>query len=286
VKKKDRTPLLLKAVRWMYPKLERIAPALAHRYFVRLFFTPFRYPLPQKENKAEKFADKFFIKVAEKKVQCYSWGKGIPILLIHGWAGRATQFRRFIKPLNKAGYCVVGFDGPAHGRSEGKHTDIREFEEAIHKICEKVGQPAAIIAHSFGGGAALYAAMNGLKITKIINIATPTIGDEIISTYLKALHGSESTRDFFRKYMLSTYGKSFDQFTSSYFVRHLPYPVKLLLIHDEDDKEVEIKQAEELIKLYPAARLLRTSGLGHTRILKDDKVIKACVTFVKSGALE
>ena len=281
-KKKDRTPPLLKAIRWLYPKVEKISPATAHRYFVNLFFTPFNYPVPPKERKAETFAHRFTISVAKKKVQCYSWGEGIPVLVIHGWAGRATQFRRFIKPLNEAGYRMVGFDGPAHGHSGGKRTDIREFEEAILKISERVGQPVAIIAHSFGGGAALYAAMNGFPISTVINIATPTIGDEIINTYLKAINGSESTKDYFRKFMVSTYGKSFDQFTASYFIQHLEHPLELLLVHDEDDKEVSIKHAENLIQIYPAAELLRTKGLGHTRILKDDAVILACVTFIKT----
>jgi len=281
-KKKDRTPPLLKVVRWLYPRVENITPSLAHRYFVRLFFTPFRYPVSPKERKAETFAHRFTVVVAGKKVQCYSWGEGIPVLVIHGWAGRATQFRRFVKPLNEAGYRVVGFDGPAHGHSEGKKTDIREFEEAILKISERTGPPVAIIAHSFGGGAALYAAMKGFPIGMVINIATPTIGDEILNTYLKAINGSESTKDYFRKYMVSTLGKSFDQFTSSFFVQHLAHPLELLLIHDEDDKEVDIKHAENLLRIYPAAELLRTKGLGHTRILRDDNVIKACVTFIKN----
>jgi hypothetical protein len=284
LKKKDNTPLLLKIIRWLYPNVERLAPALAHRYFVRLFFTPLRYTVPEKEKKAETFADKFFIEVAGKKVQCYVWGKGQPVLFIHGWAGRATQFRRFVKPLTTAGYSAVGFDGPAHGNSEGKQTNILEFEEALHKIYDKIGQPVAIIAHSFGGGAALFSAMNGLPIVKLINIASPTIGDEIINTYLKAIQGSGSTMDFFKKYVVKTYGKSFDEFTSSHFIQHLPKPVKLLLVHDEGDKEVAINHAEVLIKLYPTAQLIRTKGLGHTRILKDDEVIKTCVTFIKPGA--
>ena len=197
MKKKYKTPLLLKIVRWAFPKLERLAPRLAHLYFVRLFFTPLRYSVPEKERKAETFATKFSVEVAGKKVQCYTWGTGKPVLLIHGWAGRATQFRRFIKPLNAAGYSVVGFDGPAHGNSEGRKTSVQEFYEVVCKICEKTGQPVAIIAHSFGGGVALYSAMHGLSFPKLINIASPTIGDEIINTYLRAIGGSASTGEYF-----------------------------------------------------------------------------------------
>ena len=84
--------------------------------------------------------------------------------------------------------------------------------------------------------------------------------------------------------MLKNYGKNFDEFTASYFIQHLPRPLDLLLVYDEDDREVAIKHAEELIKLYPAAKLVRTKGLGHTRILKDNNVIRTIVTFIQNEA--
>ncbi|HOX83380.1 MAG TPA: alpha/beta hydrolase [Chryseolinea sp.] len=280
-RKKDKTPFPLKVVRWIYPKVERTIPILAHTYFLRLFFTPLRYGVPEKEKKAESFAEKFTLDVADKKIQCYRWGKGKPVLFIHGWAGRATQFRRFVKPLIAAGYQVIGFDGPAHGNSTGKRTSILEFEETLKAIYKKVGEPAAIIAHSFGGGAALFAAMNGLKIHKLINIASPTIGDEIIHTYLKAINGSMATKDFFKKEIMKEYGKPFDEFTALHFIRHLPEAINLLLVHDQNDKEVSFAHAEALVKVYPASRLIKTKGLGHTRILKDNDVIQQCVTFIR-----
>jgi len=281
LKKKDQTPLLLKIVRWLYPKAERYMPSVAHWYFTRLFFTPLHYHATAKELKALKFSEPFSVIVQGKKVQCYSWGKGERIvLLVHGWAGRATQLRRFIKPLLAKGYRVVGIDGPAHGNSEGTRTSILEFEEAFRQVFKEVGEPEAIIAHSFGGGAVLFSAVNGLPVKKLINIATPTIGDEIINTYLRAINGSAKTGDYFRAYMIREFGKSFNEFTSLYFVKHLPQRIDLLLVHDEDDKEVSIRHPLALLEIYPQAQLFKTKGLGHTRILKDDAVIQKCVTFI------
>jgi pimeloyl-ACP methyl ester carboxylesterase len=204
---------------------------------------------------------------------------------MHGWAGRATQFRKFIPVLNKEGFRVVGFDGPAHGQSEGTKTNIIEFEEAFKNLYAKVGEPAAIMAHSFGGGAVLYAAVNGLRVKKLINIASPTIGDEIINTYLRAINGSASTGEFFKSYMLRKYGKAFDEYTSSHLILKVKQDFELLLVHDEDDKEVGMEHPRELKRVYPKAKLYFTKGLGHTRILKDENVIKECVTFIKTGRL-
>lgn len=283
--KKDRTPFMLKAVRWIFPRAERIAPTLTHRYFVNLFFTPLRYQTPEKERKAETFSSTFSFDIENKKVHAYTWGNSARyILVVHGWAGRATQFRRFVKPLLAAGYSVIGFDAPAHGNSEGKRTTIFEFEQVLQKIYGLKGEPEAIIAHSFGGGAVLHAAMNGLPVKKLINIASPTIGDEIINTYLRTIHGSQAAATFFKNFILSTYGKPFDEYTALHFIKHLPSPVDLLLIHDADDREVALQHAEALVKIYPSARLIRTQGLGHTRILKDNAVIEAAVTFITAGA--
>jgi predicted alpha/beta hydrolase family esterase len=284
--KKDNTPFLLKLVRWFFPRLEKFFPPLAHRYFLKIFFTPLKYTTPEKELVAEKFARKFTLEAAGKTIQCYEWGeeKDPYVLLVHGWAGRATQFRRFIKPLMNSGMRVVGFDGPAHGASSGKRTSINEFEETLRKMYQVAGEPQAIIAHSFGGVATLYSAMNGLPIRKLVNIASPTIGDEVIRTYLNAVNGSWSTGEFFKSYVLKTTGKTFDEFSALHFVKHLPRPIDLLLVHDENDKEVAINHAEALLNIYSHAHLLRTRKLGHTRILKDDEVIRRCVTFARDGA--
>jgi pimeloyl-ACP methyl ester carboxylesterase len=281
--KKDKTPLVLKVVRWGFPIAERFMPELAHWFFVKLFFSPLHYKIPVKEKKAISFADKFTLQITDKSIQCYAWGKSEKIvLLVHGWGGRATQFRRFVKPLMAAGYKVIGFDGPAHGNSSGRKTSLFEFEETLKKIYEQVGVPHAIIAHSFGGGAVLFSAMNGLSVSKLINIASPSIGDEIINTYLRAINGSSKTGEFFKGYILETTHKSFDEFTSLYFVKHLPKRIDLLLVHDENDKEVSIEHANALLDVYPQAGLYKTKGLGHTRILKNDAVIQYCVTYISN----
>ena len=279
--RKDKTPFLLKLVRWGFPRLERYFPALAHRYFLRIFFTPLKYPVPEKETKAASFAKTFTFSAAEQTIQGYIWGETGPyVLVVHGWAGRATQFRRFVKPLLQEGLRVIGFDGPAHGRSTGKRTNLFEFRETLTRLYEKHGEPTAIIAHSFGGVAVLHAAMHGLRVRKLVNIASPTIGDEVIKTYLKAVNGSWSTGLFFKDYIMRTQGKPFDEFSSLHFVAHLPEPVDILLVHDENDREVEIRHAEALVAAYPHAHLIRTRKLGHTRILKDDQVIRRIITFV------
>ncbi|GIV36717.1 MAG: alpha/beta hydrolase [Cyclobacteriaceae bacterium] len=284
---KDKSPLLLKIVRRIYPLLERYCFPLAIRFFTLVFFVPLNYRPTAKEKKAIRFAVKFTIKVAGKTIQCYRWGSSSKkVIVMHGWAGRATQFRRFIKPLLKAGYEVIGADGPAHGLSGGWRTSIVEFEEMLKVLWNTTGVPEAVIAHSFGGAAVLYAAKNGLPVKKLINIASPVIADEIINTYLRAVGGSDKTKAPFKQYVKKKYGMPFEKYTVEGFIRELKQPINLLLVHDENDTDVSLQHPLALKQMYPATLLYITRGLGHTRILKNDTVIQTIVRFIETGRLE
>ncbi len=118
MKKKDRIPLPLKLIQWTFPKMERVAPSLAGSWFVNLFFTPMKNPYKQSEIEFLKEADTFQIDYKGKKVSVYEWGSGKPVLLVHGWMGKVTQFSKMITSLNELGYKAVSFDAPAHGNSE------------------------------------------------------------------------------------------------------------------------------------------------------------------------
>ena len=283
--KRKNDPFLVRTVKWLFPKLERIAPFISDRIFRLAFTIPVRYKTPAKELSAVKAAALSSIIVSGKRIQIYSWGdESYPyVLFVHGWAGRATQFHKFIAPLNDAGYRVIGFDGPAHGRSEGKITSMKEFEESLKKIFVTFGEPRAIITHSFGGAAVLYAGARGLTFPTLINIATPYVEEEILKTYLRALGASWTSMKKFRDYVVKTQGHPFVEFTGLHNIKLLPAPIRLLMIQDEDDKEVPIINAEELLKIYPSATLHRTRGLGHTRVLNDQSIIKECVAFIDSS---
>lgn len=284
MKRKDNTPWLIRLVQWLFPKLERWAPFVAQRIFRLVFYVPAGYRVPEKEKEMESHAKLFSIRAAGKRIQGYRWGEEAKpyILLVHGWAGRATQFRKFIKPLQACGFRAIGLDGPAHGKSKGTKTTILEFEHMFREVFSKLGEPAGIITHSFGGAAIIFAAMNGLPVKKLVNIASPSIADEILKTYLRAINGSWPSAEKFKEFVLKKTGKRFEEFTAFHAIRHLPHPIDLLMIHDEGDEDVFILHAEELLKVYPSAKLIKTSGLGHTRILKDERVISKAIEFLRS----
>jgi esterase/lipase len=276
---------MMKSIRWAYPKLEKVFPKIAHRLAFRLFFTPLRYPRPQRELAIMNEAIQSKSIIAGKQTVFYSWGQeqNPVVLLVHGWMGRATQFHYIIGKLIENGYQVVAFDGPAHGESKGNKTDIREFKVAIQHVETKYGSISAAIGHSFGGAALIFSMHGGIKIDKLVMIASPAIGIKIVESYAKLLNGSYKTVEAFLKLVLKKFNMSFKDVAASNLAQEIDIK-HLLIVHDELDYEVFIEHAEKMRSVVPEAKVYFTNGLGHTRLLRDPGVAEAIVNFIGTNS--
>lgn len=280
--KSSRTPLLMRAIRWGFPKLETLAPSLANRWFVKLFFTPMGGPVPPVELQKRQDAASFELTVAGKTVRAYAWGSGPVVLLVHGWAGRSTQFLHFINPLVQAGHTVLAFDAPAHGLSTGKMTNLLEFRDAILAIERLHGPVIAVVAHSLGGAASLLAIQHGLQPQKVVLIAMPAIGDDILREFAQRVKASAKATRYLNQWTEANLDQPFDAFSAMQTGQHLSKKTEVLLIHDEHDRVVPIRHAERFRQTYPQSTLIRTSGLGHTRILKEEAIIRQTLAFISA----
>ena len=54
----------------------------------------------------------------------------------------------------------------------------------------------------------------------------------------------------------------------------------ILLIHDQNDRQVPVAEAARAAHMLPGAELMVTRGLGHNRLLADPAVVTAIVDFV------
>ncbi len=55
---------------------------------------------------------------------------------------------------------------------------------------------------------------------------------------------------------------------------------QVLLVHDEDDKEVPVSGAHQLQQARPDTRLVLTRGSGHQRILGNRNMLRAVKNFL------
>lgn len=277
-------PFPLRAIRWSFPKLERIAPPIAYNIAWNLFFSPFKFKRPEREETAFQTAKLSAVSINNKEVKIFEWGtRGNPIVvLVHGWSGRATQFYKFINTLLEKGYHVVAFDAPGHGLSEGKNTNIKEFHEILSHIETNIGSIKVGIGHSFGGVSLLYSKKEGLKLDSVVMISSPTIGEDILTAFRKKINASTRTSSALRKMVISRFDLDFEEITAVELAKKITIK-NHLIIHDKDDVEVPYQNAESLKKVSSKANLILTNGLGHTRILRDEAVVDHVLNFVDSS---
>lgn len=98
------------------------------------------------------------------KIHCIDLGSGEPVVLIHGIGDSTYSWRDNAQRLVEAGFRVILIDQPGFGHSaippRGWSYSVENQAEAILKTVDRLGVDTFnIVAHSLGGGEALYLAM-------------------------------------------------------------------------------------------------------------------------------
>ena len=260
-----------------------LAPDLAGLWAERLFLTP---PVPRFEDQ-ELFAfidaHQDFVLHRGRRLVTWRWGErdAPAVLLAHGWGGRAAQLRPLVSPLLAAGYRVVTFDQPAHGLSEGRITALPDLADAIKAVAHHHGGVVAAVGHSLGGAALAFALSRDLHVGRAVLINSPSDITGFSRRFARWFSLPEGVRQRMQLAIEERYGVNWSELEIPHLTRRLDTPV--LVIHDCGDREVPLKQGEALAASWRGARLLHTTGLGHTRILEDEHVGRAVADFVRGG---
>ena len=244
-----------------------------------LFTRPRRHQRTEVEAALLAQADRSFVAYKAGKLALWSWGVGPVVLLVHGWEGCGSQFAPFIPSLRARGFRVVSADCPAHGDSTGAASSVPDFAEAVLEIGHAIGKIAAIIGHSAGAAASIYAFTRGLAVSSSVHLASPSSFERGVDRFgaLVGLSGHDQAE--FRRRVESFVGLPLDE-TDLPKLRLPGHPA--LLLHDPDDKEVLFVESEFLLAAWPSATLERIPGVGHRRILQDERVVDSAVRFVSA----
>lgn len=267
----------------------RISTQAGARLGYRILSQPPRFKTPQREKASYANARHTRILFGAKTLKVLEWGQGPTILLVHCWGGRATQLCEFVEALVGQGLRVVSFDGPAHGESDGKRTDMFEFQTALATVAKSVAPVEGVIAHSFGAAMTLLALRDlGLNAKRFV----------LISSFKSCEWFLDAFGQFFRTSprVIQQMKNDFDvrrgelvhwaQLSMIEVIAQVKEPI--LLVHDRSDSEIPFSHSLLLKEASNGAELLATDGLGHRRILRDAWVIKQAVQFVSKdvhGAL-
>ena len=215
-----------------------------------------------------------------KKIIVYHYGKSDKkILLVHGWSGRGTQLVKIADELLYLGYSTISFDAPAHGKSKGNSSIMIEFITSILAVEKQFGPFEFAIGHSLGGMSILNAIREHLKVKKAIIIGSGDVIQDIIDDFVKKLQLKPEIGMQLKNHFEHKYGSPMHYYSSSVAAKDCTTPV--LIIHDENDEEVNVKSAYHIHVTIKNSEILITKNLGHRKILGSTEVIKRIIEYLK-----
>jgi pimeloyl-ACP methyl ester carboxylesterase len=270
------------ALRAAFAVLGRLAPGAAGAVAERLFLTPPRHRIPAREREALHGAVPFEVRLGRIALRAWRLGEGPAALLCHGWGGRGAQVLPLGAPLREAGFSLVIFDGPAHGRSGGRLASVPTFADAIAAVAERTGARAAV-GHSMGGAALALAALRGLRLDAAVVVGTPRSPGRFLQAFEEAVGLTPGARAAGRARLRRRFGFDVEAWDLPRLAAQAP-PVPLLVIHDRNDAEVPFADGADIAAAWPGAAFLATEGLGHRRILRDGAVASAAADFLLEHA--
>ena len=249
----------------------------------KLFCTPKSPKRRSREEEALLLASPLPVVIGGKHLAAWQWGDGPTILLVHGWGGRAAQLTAFVDPLVFAGFRVVAVDMPAHGDSEGTQATLADFADAIYATAAAAGGVHGIVCHSFGAAGVWVALSRGLSVERVVMLAPVGPLSAGIAQFCDTLGITEETKQLFFQRLAQRTGMSVPTIDRAAILPRMTTP--LLIIHDQQDKEVPLHHSQDLAQQWRGARLVETSGLGHNRILWEQDVVQQATSFVARAEL-
>lgn len=274
--------LALRYIRTKFKLLSAISKKQAAKQAFELFCTPQhrnkKVPPPIFEQ-----AETLRFPFLDYAVQGYRWnvGREKKVLILHGFESSVVNFDHYVKPLLKKDYEVLAFDAPAHGRSTGKTFNALLYKEFIETIYKTYGPIQSFLAHSLGG-LALSLALETIKhdaSCKVALIAPATETTSAVNIFFNFLELDPAIRPEFDQIILSKSGHPTEWFSVTRAAAHIKASV--LWVHDKNDDMTPLSDIRKVMDAhYPNFQFLITEGLGHRRIYRESKVVKALVDFL------
>jgi pimeloyl-ACP methyl ester carboxylesterase len=262
--------------------LERTAPALGARGVERFWF---RVPHRRTDEDLPTGGTAFALEVQGGTVRGRRWGHGDDVVyLVHGWGGRGAQLGAFVAPLREAGYSVVAYDALSHGGSAPGpmgpgRSNILEHVSALRAVVAAHGPAYGVVAHSLGGMAAALAMREGVLPQRAVYVAPMADAASYTLGFTRMLGAGQRTWTRFIARLERRFLRPLSAFDLGAAAAEVTTP-PLLVVHDREDRETRWADSAAIVRQWPGAELVSTTGLGHTRVLADPDVVRRAVAFL------
>ena len=175
------------------------------------------------------------------------------VVVVHGWGGNAALMLPLARPLHEAGFAALFIDTRCHGASDDdRFTSLPRFaEDAEHAFTWLAAQPGidpqriALLGHSVGAGAVLFAASRTPQVAAVVSVAAFSHPVAMMRRLLAAKRLPERPLGrYILDYVQKTIGHRFDDIAPLTTIARIRRPV--LLVHGEDDEVVPIVEARQI----------------------------------------
>lgn len=269
-----------RALRWGLAVLDNLSADLAAVLAERMFLSPNARPRPEWEAALLDSAQRGSVEYKQARLPTYSWGESPErVLLLHGWEGRGSQLGAFVPKLLASGYQVIAADLPGHGDAAPALTSVVDFGHAVANVIERLGPFAGVIGHSMGAAAIALAHTFRPFQASLVLIGPPRSPRSFFDSFTRHLALSREATLALEARIERRFGMGIDAVDVSLIGQRIP--LATLVIHDRGDNMVPFEHGLTLASALPAASLMPTEGLGHRRILRDERVIDAAVSFIQ-----
>ncbi len=171
---------------------------------------------------------------------------------------------------------------PAHGRSAGSVSNLPQFARVIEYVTARLLQEGhtlrAVVAHSLAANAGAYAASRGLPTQRLVLLAPPASPREYTRLFTHVFGLSETTRAAMQRRIEVREGILMPQFEPDAVGPRIR--AATLVVHDREDRINHFADGQAYRDAIAGARLFATEGLGHRRLLQDDRVLQEIAAFV------
>lgn len=284
-----RSPVKNKAVHHQAPSwvrsgmgaLGRIAPGLAARVAADLFMRPLRPKPRDRERKWTEEAKAITLPTRHGDLAGWSWGEGPTVILLHGWNGRGGQMGFLGREIATRGFRSVAFDGPAHGRSPGRRTNLINHSAALVDVATGLPDLLGIVGHSFGALSVSFRWQELPPLKRVVMVSPPAEMKIYSRMFMQAIGGSDEVHRRMLEIYHRRFGIVWDDLTVENLVPNLEVP--LLVVHDRADNQAPFHHGQRTQQAWPGARMHATEGLGHLRILRNEAVADVIAGFMVDG---
>jgi pimeloyl-ACP methyl ester carboxylesterase len=255
-----------------------MSPSAAAALAERLFF---HVPPTKVSPRGQQFlarGTRFDLVVESRRVVGWTWGEGQTTYLLHGWGGSSGRIYPLAEAIIESGRRLVMFDAPGHGASGSGLSSMPEFARALQAVVRHAGEPESVVAHSMGASATTLATSWGFQSQRFVFVAPAANPADWAVAFGSMLGLSDVAMQRLRSRSEQRLRISWDDLDTRVYAKSMASP--LLVIHDRDDSTVPFANGREIACSWPGARLIETSGLGHSDILRDTKVIAHVLGFL------